>query len=102
MNNAVDAILAQDPPTDRWIRVGIEEKEDQVLISVTDSGPGVPRAIARHIFRPFFTTKSAEGGTGLGLSISRSLLRENGGELSLDESSPHTRFVIRLSRQARK
>ncbi|NLS00753.1 two-component system VirA-like sensor kinase [Rhizobium sp. P38BS-XIX] len=40
-----------------------------VLISVTDSGSGIPSAVLSHIFEPFFTTKAGSGGTGLGLAV---------------------------------
>jgi C4-dicarboxylate-specific signal transduction histidine kinase len=65
-------------------------------ISVTDSGTGIPSDVARKIMTPFFTTKPTGKGTGLGLSISSNIMTDHGGSLSLDHSSPHTRFVIRV------
>ncbi len=48
------------------------------------------------IMKPFFTTKGVGKGTGLGLSISQSIAHAHGGVLELNESSPHTRFVLVL------
>lgn len=69
---------------------------DDVEIAVIDSGEGVPPAHREKIFEPFFTTKAVGAGTGLGLSIGSSIVREHGGELTLDSTSPQTRFVIHL------
>jgi C4-dicarboxylate-specific signal transduction histidine kinase len=53
--------------------------EQEVVIEVADSGPGLDAAQREHLFEPFFTTKRE--GNGLGLWISRSLLERYGGEL---------------------
>jgi C4-dicarboxylate-specific signal transduction histidine kinase len=98
LNNAVDALSTLPASAERWVRLSVEDRGDQVLICVTDSGPGVPSAVANRIFRPFFTTKGLGSGTGLGLSISRQLVQANGGTLSLDGDSKDTRFAIWLSR----
>jgi signal transduction histidine kinase len=50
-----------------------------ILISIKDTGEGIPESIRDKIFQPFFTTKDAGKGTGLGLSISYSLVREHRG-----------------------
>lgn len=57
---------------------------DQVVIRVSDAGPGVPAALAEQIFEPFFTTRPQ--GTGLGLSVARAVARAHGGDLRLDPS----------------
>lgn len=64
-----------------WVRV--EEKDDKVVVSVDDDGPGVPHAIANRIFDPFFTTRGTGEGTGLGLYLSRKIVDRYGGRLSL-------------------
>ena len=53
-----------------------------VLISVSDSGVGLPKGAADEIFQAFFTTKPQ--GTGMGLSISRSIIESHGGRLWAD------------------
>ena len=52
-------------------------------IEISDTGPGIPRALRRQIFDPFFTTKNVGEGTGLGLSVSKAVVESLGGELSV-------------------
>lgn len=57
---------------------------DQVLIEVTDNGPGITEEVQAKLFEPFFTTKAIGEGTGLGLPISDNLVREMGGTLTFE------------------
>jgi signal transduction histidine kinase len=95
--NARDAIATL--PT-RWIRISIEEQQDNehVIIRVSDSGHGIPKDLQEKIMLPFFTTKPIGKGTGLGLSISRNLMLSMGGDLELDRSEAHTSFMIRVKK----
>jgi PAS domain S-box-containing protein len=71
---------------------------DQVHVSISDTGCGIPAAIRERIFDPFFTTKAVGKGTGQGLSIARSIVVDkHGGSLAV-ESTPGggTTFVIKL------
>ena len=91
LNNAYDAVEGK---SGAWTRVDLEKRKDKAVISVTDSGPGVPLLIRSRILEPFFTTKEVGKGLGLGLSISKSLVSGHQGELWLDEASPNTRFAF--------
>ena len=51
----------------------------QVTLEVADNGPGIPDDLQRHVFEPFFTTRSQDGGSGLGLSLCRSIIEAHGG-----------------------
>jgi signal transduction histidine kinase len=57
---------------------------DQVEITFSDDGVGIPKEIQRHAFNPFFTTRRAQGSTGLGLYIVHNLVTEQlGGRITL-------------------
>ncbi len=94
IGSAVDAIEKLE---NKWIRVSAEKKgSDSVLISITDSGGGIPPEIREKIMQPFFTTKPVGKGTGLGLSISTGIVKEHGGKFWIDEECANTRFLIEL------
>jgi len=93
LNNSIDALENIDQ---KWIRIEIKDDHDYLIMSVTDSGAGIPKDIASKIMLPFFTTKEPGRGTGLGLSISKSIIERNGGKFYYDIASPVTRFVIEL------
>jgi PAS domain S-box-containing protein len=90
LNNAIDATkdCAQ-----REIRIKSHRQSNKIIISVSDSGPGVPAELRDRIMEPFFTTKDVGKGTGLGLSISRGLMEAHKGQLLLAEGLPTT-FIL--------
>ncbi len=67
----------------------------RVVISVTDTGGGVPGELVDRIFEPYFTTKAAGYGTGLGLTMARQLVQHAGGELVF-ENNPGTGATFRI------
>ncbi len=70
---------------------------NQVQITVSDNGPGIPDAIKDKIFQPFFTTKPTGQGTGLGLSLSYDIIKAHGGLLSMASTPGEgTTFSISL------
>ena len=97
-SNALDAMdMAGSTP--RELVVDAARDGDRVLISVTDSGPGIPEENRAQLFEPFFTTKPQGKGLGLGLAISEQIVREFGGQLRA-ESPPGggARFIVDLPR----
>lgn len=54
-----------------------------VLVSIRDTGIGIPPENLGRIFEPFFTTRADQGGTGLGLSVSYGIVVDHGGEIDV-------------------
>jgi PAS domain S-box-containing protein len=72
-------------------------KGGQIVLEISDNGPGIPPDVLDHIFDPFFTTK--EDGSGLGLSIAHTIVREHEGVLEVDSKlGQGTTFRILLPR----
>lgn len=88
--NAVEAT-----PENGTVTVAVDTDGDDVTLTVSDTGSGVPSDLAEKIFDPFFTTKAK--GTGLGLPISQAIMEAHGGRLTI-ESAPGrgTRAIVSL------
>ena len=83
----------------RVITIRVVEEETGLVISVADSGSGVPQELRSRIFESFFTTKGSSKGTGLGLALSRAIARDHGGDLILaPDTGTGACFSIRLPR----
>jgi PAS domain S-box-containing protein len=79
IGNAEQALI--DWEGARRIRVTTGRREEMLVITIADSGPGIPEALIAQVFNPFFTTKPVGQGTGLGLSISDGIVREHRGRI---------------------
>jgi signal transduction histidine kinase len=84
IKNAIDAMGSVTPEARRLRLTTGFDGHSTVLLSVQDSGPGIPIEDRERIFDPFFTTKS--GGTGLGLAICFTVVANHGGKLRLVKS----------------
>ncbi len=72
-----------------------EQKSNQVVVTVSDSGPGIPVEAQRRIFEPFFTTKTK--GTGLGLPVARRIIEAHGGSINVEcHAAQGTSFIVKL------
>jgi two-component system NtrC family sensor kinase len=82
--------------------IGIETRKNpdishEILIEISDTGPGIPQPILRHIFEPFFTMKKGGEAKGLGLSVSYSIIERLGGHIRVaSEEGSGTVFTITL------
>jgi two-component system NtrC family sensor kinase len=99
--NAAHAIADVVRGTDRKGRIVVRTwvDGDNVMISVQDTGGGIPENIRHRIFDPFFTTKEIGKGTGQGLAIAWSTVKDrHGGQLTFDTKvGEGTTFFIRLA-----
>jgi signal transduction histidine kinase len=80
------------------IVVRTREDGDSVVVTVQDSGTGVPEGVRGKIFDPFFTTKEVGKGSGQGLALARAIVVEkHGGTLTFETEMGHgTTFCVRL------
>ncbi len=80
-----------------FLKTEVDGARRQVVFTCEDTGPGIPDAIRRDIFKPFFTTKAPGLGTGLGLYICHDIVERHGGTLTLEKShGKGARFVVKL------
>ena len=99
IHNALDAVAES---AQAEIGIATHAQDAHVAISVTDNGAGLDSETARHIFEPFFTTKVIGKGLGLGLAITKNIIKEYGGEISVQRAEDRTRFDLVLPRAADK
>ncbi len=95
VSNAIYSMKKSDKP--RTLTIKTQKKGDKIIISISDTGKGIPKENIKRIFKAFFTTKEVGKGTGLGLSISKSIIEEHGGTIRA-ESTPGkgATFIIEL------
>ena len=100
MLNGIDAM--KDVSTARELTIRAQRvKDGQLLISVSDTGIGLPPQQAEHVFSAFFTTKA--DGTGMGLPISRSIIETHGGRLwATSDSGQGASFHFTLPSESRR
>lgn len=100
LNNAFDAI---EESGSICVRAGAGKKEEEVEVSITDTGHGIAKENIEKIFDPFYTTKGPDRGTGLGLSVTFGIIKEHNGTIkahspppSLEKGREGTQFIIVL------
>jgi two-component system NtrC family sensor kinase len=94
LNNAIDAVGKSGTIT---LATRFIEEDRELVVTISDNGPGIPAELIDRIFDPFFTTKQYGMGTGLGLSISYSIVEKLGGRITVSsEPGQVTTFTIYL------
>lgn len=87
--NAIDAM-----PLPGEITIEISKSDEELTLSIADTGIGMPMEVLDKIGKPFFTTK--ENGNGLGLMICYKIIEEHDGKINVESSSKGTTFIIKL------
>jgi signal transduction histidine kinase len=77
--NAVEAMSGMSEGSRELLISAAADTSNGALVSIRDTGPGLARETAEHLFNAFYTTKP--GGMGMGLSICRSIIEAHGGRL---------------------
>jgi len=78
------------------LEITVRQEGSQVVVSIQDSGCGIPAPMQTQIFEPFFTTKPRGEGSGLGLDIIRKILHKQGGTIRLESQPGRTIFTVVL------
>ena len=99
VRNAAQAITGSGKPEGAVVIDGARES-GAILVTFTDTGPGVPERVKANLFAPF-SASTRQGGSGLGLAIARELARAMGGDLFLIPSETGARFGLRLPVESR-
>lgn len=99
VNNAFAAM-----PRDGRLSISAQKTDEPfVRLKISDSGCGISPENLKHIFEPFFSTKTNQGGTGLGLSITYGLVQELGGRINVESKvNEGTTFIIYLPTTTQK
>jgi signal transduction histidine kinase len=93
LNNAAEAMHTME--TGKRILVTSTLESQKIILTISDSGPGIAPEIIGKIFDPYFTTKS--DGTGIGLSLCHRIVMDHGGSLTVADSKlGGTEFRIEL------
>lgn len=95
LNLCFNALQAAETDTDnRWIRLTTRRIDNQIEMTVSDSGPGISDEVRSRLFQPFQSTKST--GFGLGLAICRDILTNVNATIAVDPMRPHEGATFRV------
>ncbi|GGG50543.1 sensor histidine kinase [Bizionia arctica] len=84
-------------PQNGFIKILVSDTGKNVLLRISDEGPGIKKANSENIFNPFFTTKPVGDGSGLGLSVVHGIVKSHKGSIKFEDNSPKgTIFTILL------
>ncbi|MGH2643675.1 MAG: sensor histidine kinase, partial [Chitinophagaceae bacterium] len=100
LTNAIQAMNSNVNGREKKIIISTESLNENIIIRISDTGPGIPNEIRDKIFEPFFTTKEIGEGTGLGLSIVYAIIEKHHGKIIVNsEENKGTEFAITLPLQ---
>ncbi|HSA86239.1 MAG TPA: protoglobin domain-containing protein [Nitrospira sp.] len=84
LNLLLNAVHAMPNGGHLTVRADSHKENQQVRLSITDTGHGIPPELLAKIFHPFVTTKEPGKGTGLGLTVVQGIVEEHGGSITVD------------------
>ena len=105
INLVTNAMYAMDDKGLRWgnkkwkrlLTIKTFSYDDKVVVTVSDTGKGIPKQIIDKIFEPFFTTRKVGQGTGLGMSISYRIISDYGGTIEIEsEVDKGATFILKF------
>jgi two-component system NtrC family sensor kinase len=96
INLVVNAVDAMEERGELTVETSTDQHSGEVLISIRDTGKGIPPEAMPLLFEPFFTTKKVGKGTGLGLAIVHGVVSSAGGRVEVATGPGGTTFTIRL------
>jgi signal transduction histidine kinase len=91
IDNAIDAMEGHGT-----LSIAVRRDRIDLVVEITDSGPGIEEAVLHRVFEPFFTIKDVGKGTGLGLDISRRYIERHDGVIEFDSRPGSTTARVRL------
>lgn len=94
MNLITNAIHAMD--NQGTLTIKLYEEDDYQVVSISDTGSGIPKELQEKIFEPFFTTKEAGIGSGLGLDIVKKIVDAHNAIINLQSSNKGTTFYVKI------
>ena len=91
-------------PEGGGVTISARERSDDVLVTVTNTGPGIPSGDLPHVFERFYRVEKsrdrASGGAGIGLAIVKALVELGGGHVGVESDAHSTRFWFSVPRAA--
>lgn len=97
-NLLINSLYAIKSDEEKWVKISFHFDSLNKVISIIDSGTGIPQEVVNKMMQPFFTTKDVNEGIGLGLSSSKMIMKNHKGDLLYDKTGPHTKFNIVFKR----
>jgi two-component system, cell cycle sensor histidine kinase and response regulator CckA len=95
LNLCANAEYAMRETNGGRLEITVGAHGDEAVVTVTDSGPGIPPEVRARVFEPFYTTKPVGEGTGLGLSVLHGIVSAHGGHVSVDNApGAGARFIV--------
>jgi signal transduction histidine kinase len=91
IHNAIQAMQGRGT-----LEIGVVQRDQYLVVQITDSGPGISDDMKDHIFEPFFTTRAAGEGSGLGLDICRRIIAQHQGKIAFESRPGNTTFSVWL------